>query len=205
MVDALDRWRACALRGRASRPTASRRLRHLRADARSGGMAPACAQRLLPIRRSARQLGQPEDVSSADRTLLAARPATAQPTRTTQRGAPDSIIQPLAHSTPAGCIPTRACALTPCIRAGCVSSARTDPRGERSAMFVPTATHFPPCAGRYCLNASHQFNGLTKMITSPRLRRCCGLTARIGRSNTMLENLFRRVVHYRQPRVVGFA
>ena len=34
---------------------------------------------------------------------------TAQPTRTTQRGAPDSIIQPLAHSTPAGAsLPERA-------------------------------------------------------------------------------------------------
>ena len=75
---------------------------HARAGAQGGGMAPTCAQRILPIPRGAGQLGQPEDVPAADRTLLAARPQTAQPTRTNHCGAHDSIIQPLAHSTPAG-------------------------------------------------------------------------------------------------------
>ena len=38
-------------------------------------MAPACAQRLLPIPRGAGQLGSLKTLPVADRTLLAARPA----------------------------------------------------------------------------------------------------------------------------------
>ena len=66
----------------------------------AGGVARTCAERLLPIPRSAGQLGQPVPLSRTARTLLDARVGTAQPEGPAERGAGDSIIQSLASSTP---------------------------------------------------------------------------------------------------------
>jgi len=67
------------------------------------------AERLLPIPRGAGKLGSPETLPVADRTLLAARPPTAQPTRPNHSEAHGSIIRPLAHPAPSGAsLPQRA-------------------------------------------------------------------------------------------------
>ncbi len=102
------------------------------ADARAGaegrGVARACAARVLSVSRSAGKLAEPEAVSPTDRPLLVARVITAQPARSSGRGAHCSTSESLAAEAPIGAPLSRGpvCRQISKVGAVCGNAARTD-------------------------------------------------------------------------------